>query len=172
MYDTIVVGIRAFRTRPDLVAANSRLIEYVRNGGHLVMQYHQPGDNWNAQTSAPYFLQIGSPSFNWRVTDEHAEVRVLQPDHPVLNTPNVIGPEDWEGWVKERAVYIPMRWAPEFTPIISMNDAGEQPFEGSLLVAKYGKGTYVYTSMVLYYQLEQNVPGAYRLFVNLITPQQ
>ena len=172
VYDTIVVGIRAFRTRPDLVAANSRLIEYVRNGGHLVMQYHQPGDNWNAQTSAPYFLQIGSPSFNWRVTDEHAEVRVLQPDHPVLNTPNVIGPEDWEGWVKERAVYIPMRWAPEFTPIISMNDAGEQPFEGSLLVAKYGKGTYVYTSMVLYYQLEQNVPGAYRLFVNLITPQQ
>ena len=91
MYDTIVVGIRACRSRPDLVVANSWLMEYVRYGFHLVMRCHQPGDNWNAQTSAPYFLQIGSPSFNWRVTDEHAEVRVLQPDHPLLNAPNVIG---------------------------------------------------------------------------------
>lgn len=170
VYDTIVLGIRAYRTRPDLVAANSRLMEYVRNGGNLVVQYHQPGDNWNASTSAPYYLQPGSPSFNWRVTDENAEVTVLQPEHPLLTYPNVIGPEDWEGWVKERAVYIPSGWASEFTPVISMADPGEEPFEGTLLVANYGEGRYIYTSLVLYYQLEQNVPGAYRLFANLITP--
>jgi len=170
VYDTIVVGIRAYRTRPDLAAANSRLLEYVRNGGNLVVQYHQPGDNWNAASTAPYYLRIGSPSFNWRVTDENAEVRTLQPNHPVLNTPNVIGPEDWAGWIKERGLYFPSEWAPEFTPLLSMNDEGEQPLNGSLLVANYGKGRYIYTSLILYYELEQRVPGAYRLFANLITP--
>ncbi|MEW8979951.1 MAG: NEW3 domain-containing protein [Symbiobacterium sp.] len=170
VYDTIVLGIRAYLTRPDLIAANNRLMEYVRNGGNLVVQYHQPGDNWNPETSAPYYLRIGSPSFNWRVTDEAAEVRVLEPDHPLLNTPNKIEASDWEGWVKDRGLYFPSEWAPEFTPLLSMNDPGEEPLNGSLLVAEYGKGRYIYTSLILYYQLDQRVPGAFRIFANLITP--
>lgn len=171
-YDTIVVGIRAYRTRPDLAAANSRLLEYVKAGGNLVVQYHQPADGWNADTTAPYRLKIGSPSFDWRVTDENSEVRLLQPEHPVLTTPNAIGEADWQGWIKERGLYFPMEWAPEFTPILSMNDAGEKPLDGSLLVAKYGEGRYIYTSLILYYEMEQRVPGAFRLFANLITPEQ
>lgn len=170
VYDTIVVGIRAYRTRPDLAAANSRLLEYVKAGGNLVVQYHQPGDNWNAETTAPYYLKIGSPSFDWRVTDEASEVRVLVPDHPVLTTPNQIGESDWQGWVKDRGLYFPSEWAPEFTPLLSMNDPGEEPLNGSLLVARYGEGRYIYTSLILYYQLEQRVPGAFRIFANLITP--
>ncbi|MCG0239135.1 MAG: NEW3 domain-containing protein [Firmicutes bacterium] len=170
VYDTIVVGIRALRVRPDLVAAMPRLHEYVYGGGNLVVQYHQPGDNWDPERSAPYYLQIGSPSIRWRVTDEASPVTVLVPDHPLLNRPNAIGPEDWQGWVKDRGLYFPSEWAPEFTPLLAMHDPGEPPLTGSLLTATYGKGRYTYTSLILYYQLEQRVPGAYRLFVNLITP--
>lgn len=169
VYDTIVIGIRAYRVRPDLVAANSRLLEYVKNGGNLVVQYHQGPDNWNPQTTAPYYLRIGSPSFDWRVTDENSEVRILAPDSPVLNSPNKIEAADWQGWVKDRGLYFPSEWAKEFTPVLSMNDTGEAPLNGSLLVAEFGEGRYVYTSLILYYQMEQRVPGAFRLFANLIS---
>lgn len=171
-YDTIVIGIRAYRARPDLGPANSRLLEYVKQGGNLVVQYHLPSDGWNVNTSAPYMLKIGSPSFDWRVTDENSEVRLLAPDHTILNNPNEIQPSDWQGWIKDRGLYFPSEWGPEFTPILSMNDAGEKPLDGSLLVAKYGEGRYVYTSLILYYQMEQRVPGAFRLFANLISPEK
>lgn len=169
-YDTIVLGVRAYRSRPDLVAANRRLLEYVKNGGNLVVQYHQPGDNWNPNGTAPYYLEIGSPSFNWRVTDENSLVEVLEPDHPLLTHPNRISEADWQGWVKDRGLYFASKWAKEFTPLLSMHDPGENPLTGSLLTATYGKGRYTFTSLILYYQMEQRVPGAYRLFTNLITP--
>lgn len=169
-YDTIVIGVRAYRTRPDLVANNGRLLEYVRAGGNLVVQYHQPGDNWNPRTLPPYYLKIGSPSFNWRVTDENSPVEYLQPDHPLLNRPNRITADDWKGWVKDRGLYFAAEWAPEYTPLLAMNDPGEPPHKGILLTAQYGKGRYTFTSLILYYQLEQRVPGAYRIFANLISP--
>ena len=95
VYDTIVVGIYAYAARPDLAASNNRLLNYVREGGNLFVQYHRPSDNWNPETTAPFPLELGSPSFSWRVTDENAEVTYLAPQHPLLTTPNKITAADW-----------------------------------------------------------------------------
>ncbi|WP_316569082.1 NEW3 domain-containing protein [Neobacillus sp. YIM B06451] len=168
-YDTIVTGIRAYLSRPDLKANNERLKEYVANGGHLVVQYHKPGDGWDKDTTAPYALTIGSPSIKWRVTDENAKVTVLQPDSPLFNYPNKITESDWSGWVQERGLYYPMAWAPEYQTFVSMADPGEAPFDGGILMANYGKGTYLYTNLVFYRQIQGQVPGGYRIFTNLIS---
>lgn len=172
VYDTIMVGVYAYAARPDLAAANNRLLSYAENGGNLVVQYHRPSDNWNPETTAPYFLELGSPSFLWRVTDETAEVTYLEPDHPLLNVPNEITQADWEGWVKDRGLYFPSDWADEYTPLFSLNDPGEEPFLSSLLTTDYGEGRYTYTSLIYYFQLENLVPGAYRMFANFITPPE
>ncbi|RHW42718.1 DUF11 domain-containing protein [Neobacillus notoginsengisoli] len=168
-YDTIVTGIRAYLSRPDLRANNERLKEYVANGGHLVVQYHKPDDGWNKDTTAPYPLTIGTPSIKWRVTDENAKVTVLQPESPLFNYPNNITDSDWSGWVQERGLYYPMVWAPEYETFVSMADPGEEPFDGGILMAKYGKGTYLYTNLVFYRQIQGQVPGGYRIFTNLIS---
>ncbi|CEG28503.1 Mycothiol S-conjugate amidase [Bacillus sp. B-jedd] len=168
-YDTIVTGIRAYLSRPDLKANNARLKEYVANGGHLVVQYHKPEDGWNKDTTAPYPLTIGSPSIKWRVTDENAKVTVLQPESPLFNYPNKIDDSDWSGWVQERGLYYPSVWAPEYETFVSMADPGEEPFTGGILMAKYGKGTYLYTNLVFYRQIQGQVPGGYRIFTNLIS---
>ncbi|RDU37001.1 hypothetical protein DRW41_09925 [Neobacillus piezotolerans] len=168
-YDTIVTGIRAYLSRHDLKANNERLKEYVANGGHLVVQYHKPEDGWNKDTTAPYPLTIGSPSIKWRVTDENAKVTVLQPDSPLFNYPNKITDSDWSGWVQERGLYYPMAWAPEYQTFVSMADPGEAPFDGGILMANYGKGTYLYTNLVFYRQIQGQVPGGYRIFTNLIS---
>jgi hypothetical protein len=104
-----------------------------------------------------------------RVTDENAPVTFLAPDHPVLTTPNKITSADMEGWVQERGIYFPTRWDPHFTPILALGDAGETPLQGGLLVAKHGRGHFVYTGLVFFRQLPAGVAGAYRLFANLVS---
>lgn len=148
VFDTIVVGIYAYAARPDLAAANNRLLNYVREGGNLFVQYHRPSDNWNPETTAPFALELGSPSFSWRVTDENAEVSYLAPEHPLLNTPNEITAADWQGWVKDRGLYFPSSWAEQYTPLLSLQDPGEAPFESSLLSAEVGEGRYTYSSLI------------------------
>ena len=163
-YDVIVTGIRAYEVRPDLGASNPRLLEYVRNGGTLIVQYNKyemVEGHFN-----PFPLTIANP--HDRVTDETAPVRVLDPPSPVFTTPNRIGEADWQGWVQERGLYFAHTWAPEYTPLLEMNDPGEAPMRGSLLIAKVGRGTYVYTGLAFNRQLPEGVPGAWRLFANLL----
>jgi LmbE family N-acetylglucosaminyl deacetylase len=168
-YDTIVVGIRAYLSRADLLANNARLLKYVEDGGHLVVQYHKPNDGWNKDTTAPYPLTIGNPSIAWRVTDENAKVNILQPESPLFNYPNKINDSDWDNWIQERGLYYPMAWGPEYQTFVSMADPGEDAFDGGILMANYGKGTYLYTNLVFYRQIQGQVPGGYRIFTNLIS---
>lgn len=172
VYDTIVVGIYAYGARPDLAAVNNRLLAYARNGGNLFVQYHRPSDNWDTEKTAPFPLELGSPSFSWRVTDETSPVTYLAPDSPLLNVPNEITAADWDGWVKDRALYIPMTWDEHFTPVVLVEDPDEAPFEGSLLTTELGEGRYTYSSLIFYYQLDNLVPGAFRILTNLVTPPE
>lgn len=168
-YDAIVTGIRAYLSRPDLAENNERLLEYVESGGHYVVQYHKPDDNWNTDTTAPYPLEIGNPSIQWRVTDEHAEVTLTQPEHKLFNYPNEITNHDWDNWVQERGLYFPMNWDERYETLVSMADPDEDPFTSGILLAEYGEGTYLYTNLVFYRQIDNQVPGAYRVFTNLIS---
>ncbi|WLR61022.1 PIG-L family deacetylase [Guptibacillus hwajinpoensis] len=168
-YDTIVTGIRAYLSREDLLQHNERLLEYVNNGGHLVVQYNKPWDNWDTNTTAPYELEIGQPSIEWRVTDEDAPINVLKPEATIFNYPNKIKPSDWDGWVQERGLYFPMNWSGEFETYVSVADPGEEAFEGGILKADYGEGTYIYTNLVWYRQIQNQVPGGYRIFTNLVS---
>jgi len=168
-YDTIVTGIRANLAREDLIANNERLKEYAENGGHVVFQYHKPGDNWDTDETLPYSLEIGSPSIEWRVTDESAPVTMTQPDHELFNYPNNITDSDWDGWVQERGLYFPMNWDDHYETFVSMADPNEEPFEGGILMAEYGEGTYLYTNLVFYRQIANQVPGGYRIFTNLMS---
>jgi LmbE family N-acetylglucosaminyl deacetylase len=162
-YDVIVIGSRAYETDPALVRANPRLLAYVEAGGHLVVQYQQYQFSGRY---APFTLEIGRPAD--RITDEHAPVRVLVPDHPVFTTPNRIDPADWDGWPQERGLYFAGRWDQRFTPLLEMTDPGLDPVRGALLVARYGRGTYVYTGISFFRSLPAGVPGAVRLFLNLL----
>jgi LmbE family N-acetylglucosaminyl deacetylase len=177
-YDTIMVGVYGYRLRPDLAAANERLLEWVRNGGNLVVQYHRPFDNWDPNSTPPYFLQHGTVSILSRVTDHQAPVEFLAAGHPLLNAPNEITEADFDGWIKERGLYFPDEWAEEYTELFSITDRDwpdtpeETPFLGSVLTAELGAGRYTHTNLVLHLQIEENVPGAYRLYANLITPPQ
>ncbi|WP_309247757.1 hypothetical protein [Peribacillus frigoritolerans] len=168
-YDTIVTGIRAYLSREDLKANNGRLLEYVENGGHLVVQYHKPGDGWDALKTAPYSLTLGNPSIRWRVTDEKATVNVSKPESALFTYPNKITNDDWSNWVQERGLYFPMEWDERYETFISMADPNEEPFDGGILMAKYGNGTYLYTNLVLYRQIQGQVPGGYRIMTNLIS---
>ncbi len=163
-FDVIVVGSRAYEGRPDLVTHNQRLLDYVRRGGTMIVQYNQY--EYTEPSIAPYPVTMARP--HDRVTDEAAEVRVLQPEHPVFTTPNRITAEDFDGWVQERGLYFLTPWDDAFTPLLEMADPGEEPKRGALLVAQYGEGTYVYTGLALFRQLAAGVPGAYRLFANLL----
>ncbi|HWJ86439.1 MAG TPA: PIG-L family deacetylase [Pelagibacterium sp.] len=167
---TIVVGIFAFGRRPDLQASLGRLHDWVREGGHLVTLYHRPSDGWNPETVPPAFLQIGSPSIRYRVTDANSDVTILEPDHPLLNYPNVIGPDDWANWDKERGLYFASEWGSDYKPLLAMSDPGEDPLEGSLLSAEIGEGRHTHTSLVLHHQLDKLTPGAFRLLANLVQP--
>lgn len=168
-YDTIITGIRAYLSRDDLLKNNARLLKYVEDGGHLVVQYHKPGDRWDPLQTAPYKLKIGDPSIRWRVTDENAKVTMLQPDSPLFNYPNKITDSDWDNWIQERGLYYPMEWDDQFETFVSMADPNEDPFTGGILMTKYGKGTYLYTNLVFYRQIQGQVPGGYRIFTNLIS---
>lgn len=168
--DTIVVGIFAYGTRPDLAAANPRLRDWVEAGGHLVTLYHRPSDGWDPDTTPPRHLVIGSPSLRWRVTNPAAPVTMLLPDHPLLAGPNRITADDFAGWDKERGLYFVSDWDAAYQPLLSMSDAGEAPLLGSLVSAPIGKGRHTHTSLVLHHQLDRLVPGAFRLMANLLQP--
>src|SRR5699024_7395082 len=116
----------------------------------------------------PYSLEIGMPSIEWRVTDEAAQVTMTRPDHPLFNYPNKITDTDWDGWVQERGLYFPMNWDDNYDTFVSMADPNEEPFDGGILMAEYGEGTYLYTNLVFYRQIANQVPGGYRIFTNLM----
>ena len=164
-FDTVVIGVRAFNVRTDLVARLPALFAFVEAGGNVIEQYNRPGNDSKTDQLAPYRLRLSGD----RVTDETAPVTFLAPDHPVLNTPNKITPADFDGWVQERGIYFPNQWDEHFTPILACNDPGESPLKGALLVAPYGRGYFVYTGLVFFRELPAGVPGAYRLFANLIS---
>jgi LmbE family N-acetylglucosaminyl deacetylase len=162
-YDAIVIGSRAYETDTALIANNARLLDYARAGGRLIVQYQQY--QFVTGRFAPYELSIARP--HDRVTDENAPVRILEPAHPLMQTPNRIGEADWQGWVQERGLYFAHDWDPAYHPLLEMGDTGER-LQGGLLVSRLGRGLYVYTGISFFRQLPAGVPGAYRLFLNLL----
>ncbi|WP_313115243.1 PIG-L family deacetylase [Aequorivita sediminis] len=163
-FDAIVVGIRAYNVVSDLAFAQPILNKYVENGGTLIVQYNT-SHALVTKDIAPYSLKLSRD----RVTDEFSDVKFLSPKHPIMNTPNKITQVDFEGWVQERGLYFPDEWAKEFTPILGMKDSGEAQTKGSLLVATYGKGHYIYTGLSFFRELPAGVPGAFRLFANMLS---
>lgn len=165
-YDGVVLGIRAYNVLDDLKYKQPILLDYVENGGNMIVQYNT-ANRWRSQFDniAPYPITISRD----RVTDENAAVNILAKDHPLVNYPNKIGPNDFKGWVQERGLYFPNSWGDEFTAILSMADKGEEPKSGSLLVAPYGKGNYIYTGLSFFRELPAGVPGAYKLFANMLS---
>jgi LmbE family N-acetylglucosaminyl deacetylase len=163
-FDTIVVGIRASEARPEFVANNGRLLQYVERGGTMIVQYQQ-GD-YAMRALPPY---PASAQGNERVTDETAPVKILAPDHPVFTFPNRITAADFSGWVQERNLYSWASMDPRYTPLLETADPGEPPVRGGEVYADVGKGRYVYTSYAWFRQLPAGVPGAYRQFVNLVS---
>ena len=167
-FDTIVMGVRASQVRPDVVANNHRLLDYMRNGGTLIVQYQQR--DYTRAGLPPYPAEIDpTPPQSARVTDEDAPIRVLAAEHPVFNFPNPIGSSDWQGWVQERNLYSFTSFDPHYQPLLECGDPGEPPQNGGEVYAEYGKGKYIYTSYSWFRQLPAGVPGAYRLFANLLS---
>jgi len=166
-FDAVVIGSRAYETEPALVANNGRLLDYARNGGLVIVQYQQyPFVDGGF---APYPLTIARP--HDRVTDENAPVTEVDPAHSVFRYPNTIGPDDWRGWVQERGLYFARSWDTTYVPVLETHDPPPNPpgeLKGGLLIAPLGRGTYVYTGLSFFRQLPAGVPGAYRLFVNLL----
>ena len=163
-FDAIVVGIRAYNILDELKFKQKFLLDYVNKGGNLVVQYNT-SRRIKTDNIAPYDLKLSRD----RVTDENAEVQILEPNHPLLNFPNKITSQDFEGWVQERGLYFPNEWSEAFTPLLAMNDKGESSKQGSLLVAKYGEGNYIYTGLSFFREFPAGVAGAYRLFANLLS---
>lgn len=165
-YDAIVIANRAYDFREDLAGQTQRLLDYVRAGGTLVVE-HQ-GSRWDPAHFAPYPATKPS-NRNLRVTDETAPVRVLAPEHPLLNFPNRIGEDDWKGWVQERGLYFWESWSENYTPLVGLADPSEDPQRGALLVAHYGKGQYIYCGLALFRQVRAGVAGGVRLYINLLS---
>ncbi|MDR3670142.1 MAG: PIG-L family deacetylase [Holophaga sp.] len=163
VYDAIVVGIRAFNVRPALARLNPRLLDYVAGGGTEIVLY-SVDQGLVTQAIGPFPFRISSH----RVTDPAAAMVPLAPHHALLNQPNRITPEDFQGWVQERGTYFAEDWDARFVPIFSVRDPGELPDSGSLIVAAHGKGRFIYTGLGFFRQLPAGVPGAYRLFANLL----
>lgn len=164
-YTAVVVGPRAYAASEALVENNPRLLEFARKGGTLVVQYGQ--QEMMRPGIMPYPIQLARSAE--RVTVENAPVTVLAPGARLLNTPNKIVPRDWEDWVQERALYMPTTFEKNYTPILQMNDPGEPPNKGAILAAPYGRGQYVYVTLALFRQLHNGVPGAARIFLNLVS---
>lgn len=163
-YTTIVLGIRAYSARPDLAAANARLLDYVHRGGTVVVQYMSAGFDGGL---GPYPYHLGSNPE--KVVDERAPVVLLKPDAPLLTWPNRITAADFDGWVEERGHSFMESWSLEYEPLLEMHDPGQDPQRGGLLVAHYGKGTYIYAGLALYRQTAVGVPGAFRILANLVS---
>ena len=168
-YDAITVGIRAYELRPDLIRSNARLLEYVKRGGTLLVQY-QRDFAWNKELPAPFPATM--PDSTSRVTDASSPVRFLAPDNPLLNFPNKVAMTDFEGWVQERGLYFWGTFDSKYTPVLGFKDPNEPEANGALLYARDGKGVYIYTGISFFRELPAGVPGAYRLFVNLLSQTQ
>lgn len=163
-YDAVVLGIRVYNTQEKIASWQPELLAYVKNGGVVVAQYNTTAE-LKTKDIGPYPLEISRD----RVTDETATVRILAPNHPLMNTPNKITADDFKGWVQERGLYFPDKWDSAWTPILSCHDPGEEARDGGLLVAKSGKGYFIYTGYSWFRQLPAGVPGAYRLFANMVS---
>jgi LmbE family N-acetylglucosaminyl deacetylase len=170
-YTSIIVDNRVYESQPELITANQKLLDYTNAGGTLIVFYHKSNE-WNPdprrnrpQQLAPYKLILGDE----RITDENAPITFLEPGHSLLNFPNKMGQEDFVGWIQERGLYYPKEWDPQFHALLQSNDPGEAPLKGGLLVGDYGRGHYIYTSMVWYRELRGGVPGAYRMLANMIS---
>lgn len=169
VYSGIVTGVRAYNTNDRMPLYYEKLMAYVHQGGNLIVQY-----NTNNRI-APMETKIGPYPFTIsrdRVTDDRAAVEFTNPKHPVLNTPNVITQKDFDGWIQERGIYFATEFGDQYETVFSMHDPNEAPGKGSLIIAKYGKGNFVYTGLVFFRELPAGIPGAYRLFVNLLSLPQ
>ncbi|MEA2205950.1 MAG: hypothetical protein QOE77_2726 [Blastocatellia bacterium] len=169
-YSAIIVDNRVYESQPELIAANQRLLDYAKEGGTLIVFYHKsnewnPDPRRNRPQLAPYSIILGDE----RVTDENAAVTFEDSGHPLLNVPNKLQRVDFEGWIQERGLYYPKEWDANYYALLSMADPDENSLKGGLLVADYGSGHYIYTSMVWYRQLRAGVPGAYRMLANMIS---
>ena len=165
-YDAIVAGIRAYELRPDMPRSNARLLDYVQHGGTLLVQYERDFA-WNRLLPAPFPAKMADQAA--RVTDPHSPVRFLAPGNPLLNTPNKISLKDFDGWVQERGLYFWGTWDARYQAVLGLTDPGEAEATGGLVYARDGKGVYIYTGLSFFRQLPAGVPGAYRLFVNLLS---
>ncbi|HEY0404313.1 MAG TPA: PIG-L family deacetylase [Pyrinomonadaceae bacterium] len=169
-FDTIIIDNRGYQAHPELIAVNDRLLDFARNGGALIVCYHKASE-WNPDEKkqrpqlAPFPIKLGAS----RVTDETAPVTFAEPQSRLLHAPNEITKEDFDGWIQERGLYYPKEWDAHYSAPFAASDAGEATLRGGLLAADYGRGHYIYTSMVWYRQLRAGVPGAYRLFANIIS---
>jgi hypothetical protein len=163
-YGTIVTGIRAYDVREDVRRYNARLLDFVHRGGTLVVQYNTGFANFNKGLYTPYPAELGRE----RVTEEQSTVQVLAPDDKVFHFANEITAGDFDGWIQERGLYFMHSWDDRWEPLLAMHDRGEPPRKGALLRCAYGRGTYIYTGLSFFRQLPGGVPGAVRLFVNLV----
>jgi len=163
-FDAVVLGIRAYNTNERAKFYQEHLHNYVENGGTLIAQYNT-SHRVKVDEIAPYLIKLSRD----RVTDENSEVRILNPNHELLNYPNKISESDFNGWVQERGLYFPNEWDSKFEAILSMNDKNETPKNGSLLVAKYGQGNFIYTGLSFFRELPAGVSGAYKLFANMLS---
>jgi hypothetical protein len=163
--DVVVLGIRAYETRPDLVAANGKLLDFARAGGTVIVQYNKY--EYPQGGFAPYPVSISRP--HDRVSDETVPVKILVPDHPLFNYPNRITDSDFQGWAQERGLYFLGEWDEHYTPLLEMSDPGEGAKRGGLVVAPLGQGLYVYTGLAFFRQFPEGVVGAFRLFANLVS---
>jgi LmbE family N-acetylglucosaminyl deacetylase len=164
-YGTIVLGVRAYDTQKELVANNKELLDFVSNGGTLIVQNNNSVGDFNSGHFTPYPADLSRA----RVSVEEAPVQILAPDDPIFHFPNEISTKDFDGWVQERGLYFMDHWDEHFRPLLACHDPNETDQKGGLLVAKFGKGTYIYTGYAFFRQLPAGVPGAIRLFVNLVS---
>jgi hypothetical protein len=163
-FDAIVMGVRAYAARPELAVHNQRLLDYAKNGGVLIVQYNTPEFDHNY---GPYPYVMGNNPEE--VTDEHSKITILKPASPLLIWPNKITQADFEDWVEERGSKFLKSWDERYEALLSTQDAGQEPQAGGLLVTQYGKGVYVYNAYAFYRQLPEGVPGAFRIFANLLS---
>ena len=163
-YETIVLGIRSYDTQKDVATNNQKLLDFVSAGGTLVVQYDTGTGDFNNGKFTPYSAELSHA----RVTVEEAPVQILAPDDSVFHYPNTITSQDFDGWIQERGLYFMDKWDDHFKPLLASHDPGEDEQKGGLLRAQYGKGTYIYTGYAFFRQLPAGVPGAVRLFVNLL----
>jgi hypothetical protein len=162
-YDVIISGIRAYNTNERMEIYQNNILEYVNNGGTFIAQYNTLGKQYAAP--GPYELKISRD----RVTEEDADVKITNQHHQVFNFPNKIIQNDFNGWIQERGLYFPDEWDEKYEALLEMKDEGETPKQGSLLFTRYGKGIFIYTGLSFFREFPAGVPGAYKLFINLIS---